>query len=147
MLGIMPFEVQRVFVCYFCCHIKEKSSISIPWISESCIKIKINVDFYFHTSLWCLERFYEGLQGLHKTFWGTTKKCETKTFKLIFPPLSGFGTGRVNLISYVVCYIHFENITKFIVNISILFGNLTFEFYLDYRGVFRTQPCICGRTF
>ena len=68
MLGIMPFEVQRVFVCYFCCHIKEKSSISIPWISESCIKIKINVDFYFHTSLWCLERFYEGLQGLHKTF-------------------------------------------------------------------------------
>ena len=28
---------------------------------------KINVNFYFHTSLWCLERFYEGLKGFHKT--------------------------------------------------------------------------------
>ena len=31
------------------------------WQSE---KIKLN--FYFHTSLWCLKRFYEGLKGLHK---------------------------------------------------------------------------------
>ena len=28
-------------------------------ISESCIKIQINLNFYFHTSLWCLKRFYE----------------------------------------------------------------------------------------
>ena len=28
---------------------------------------KINVKFYFHTSLWYLERFYEGLKGFHKT--------------------------------------------------------------------------------
>ena len=28
---------------------------------------KINLNFYFHTSLWCLKRFYEGLGGLHKT--------------------------------------------------------------------------------
>ena len=39
---------------------------------------KINLNLYFHTSLWCLKRFYEGLKGLHKTFWGTTKKCENK---------------------------------------------------------------------
>ena len=26
---------------------------------------KINLNFYFHTSLWCLKRFYE---SLHKTF-------------------------------------------------------------------------------
>ena len=32
-----------------------------PYISESCIKIKINLNFYFCTSLWCLKRFYEGL--------------------------------------------------------------------------------------
>ena len=32
-----------------------------PWISESCIKIKINLNFYFHTSSWWLKRFYEGL--------------------------------------------------------------------------------------
>ena len=31
------------------------------FISESCIEIKIELSFYFHTSLWCLERFYEGL--------------------------------------------------------------------------------------
>ena len=31
-----------------------------------------------HTSLWCLKKFQEGLKGFHKTFWGTTKKCENK---------------------------------------------------------------------
>ena len=36
-----------------------------PIISESCIEIKIKLNFYFHTSLWCLKRIYE---GLHKTF-------------------------------------------------------------------------------
>ena len=35
-----------------------------PIISEICIKIKIELNFYFHTSLWCLKRFYEGLKGL-----------------------------------------------------------------------------------
>ena len=39
---------------------------------------KINLNLYFHTSLWCFKRFYEGLKGLHKTFWGTTNKCENK---------------------------------------------------------------------
>ena len=51
-----------------------------PCISESCIKIKINSIFHFQTSLWCLKRFYEGFKGLHKTFWGNTKKCENKIF-------------------------------------------------------------------
>ena len=31
-------------------------------------KEKNNLNFYFHTSLWCLKRIYEGLKGLHKTF-------------------------------------------------------------------------------
>ena len=26
---------------------------------------KIKLNFYFHTSLWCLKRFYEGLKGAH----------------------------------------------------------------------------------
>ena len=39
---------------------------------------KINLNFYFHTPLWCLRRFCEGLKGYHKSFWGTTKKCENK---------------------------------------------------------------------
>ena len=41
---------------------------SRPYISESCIKIKINLIFYFHSSLWCCKRFYEGLKGIYKTF-------------------------------------------------------------------------------
>ena len=32
-----------------------------PLISESCIEIKIELNFYFHTSLWCVKGFYEGL--------------------------------------------------------------------------------------
>ena len=53
-------------------------TLPAPCISESCIEIKINLNFYFHTSLWYLKRFYEGLKGLHKIFWSTTKKCENK---------------------------------------------------------------------
>ena len=30
-----------------------------PFISESCVEIKIELNFYFHTFLWCLKRFYE----------------------------------------------------------------------------------------
>ena len=47
-------------------------------------KKKIKLDIYLHTSLWCLKRFYEGLQGLHKTFWGTRKKCENKNISEFF---------------------------------------------------------------
>ena len=32
-------------------------------ISESCIKVKNDLNFYFHTSLWCLKRFYEGYKA------------------------------------------------------------------------------------
>ena len=39
---------------------------------------KKKLNFYFHTTLRCLRRFYEGLKGLHKTFWGTAKNCESK---------------------------------------------------------------------
>ena len=47
-------------------------------ILESYIKIRIDLNFYFHTPLWCLRRFYE---GLYKTFWGTTKKCENRNLR------------------------------------------------------------------
>ena len=48
-------------------------SLPDPWRTE-----KINLNFYFHTSLWYLKKFYEGPKGLHKIFWGTTTKCENK---------------------------------------------------------------------
>ena len=65
----------------------------ILYISENCIEIKFNLDFLFHTSSWCRKRFYQGLKGLHKIFWGTTKKCEYENLSFVF--LSGIGTGRV----------------------------------------------------
>ena len=43
------------------------------YILESCIEIKINLNFYFRTSFWCLKRF-----EAPETFRGTTKKCEKK---------------------------------------------------------------------
>ena len=45
---------------------------------------KLKLNFYFHTSLWCLKRFYEGLKCLHETFWGTAKKYENKNFTYLF---------------------------------------------------------------
>ena len=47
-------------------------------------KEKINLNFYFRTSLWYLKRFYEDLKDLHKGLWGTTKNCENKNLSLIF---------------------------------------------------------------
>ena len=42
--------------------LNEKPWLTLPalCIPESSIKIKINRNFYFHTSLWYLKRFYEG---------------------------------------------------------------------------------------
>ena len=48
-----------------------------PWLNHKLFsarsrrKRKINFNFPFQTSLWYLNRFYEGLKGLHKTFWCT----------------------------------------------------------------------------
>ena len=54
------------------------SSVINPSRPDPGRREKINLNFYFHTSLWCLKTFYEGLKGLDKTFWDTTKKCENK---------------------------------------------------------------------
>ena len=59
-----------------------------PCISESCIKIKINLNFYFHTSFWCRKRFYEGFGGPHKTFLRHHKVVEKS---LIFSLRPGSG--------------------------------------------------------
>ena len=36
-------------------------TLPVPCISESCIEIKIKLNFYFQASSWCLKRFYEGI--------------------------------------------------------------------------------------
>ena len=59
---------------------------------------KINLNFCFHTSLWCRKRFCKGLKGLHKTFWGNKKKRKQKC-KLIFILITFWSAGRVNRIN------------------------------------------------
>ena len=68
---------------------------SRPMHFRSYIKI-INLNFYFHTSLRCLKRFYEDLKGPLKTFCGTTKKCENKNLSW-FSFFVRIGTGRVKM--------------------------------------------------
>ena len=45
---------------------------------------KINLNFYFHISLWFLKRFYEGPKGLHEAFLGYHKEVLRYKCKLIF---------------------------------------------------------------
>ena len=45
---------------------------------------KINLNFYFHTSLRYLKWFCEGFKSLHKSFWATTKKYENNNLSLFF---------------------------------------------------------------
>ena len=59
---------------------------------------KAKLNFYFQTSLRCLKRFYEGLKGLNKTFWPTTKKCENLIWSLFQYNFQKY-TGREGLIS------------------------------------------------
>ena len=70
-------------------------TLLVPCISESLYWNKIKLNLYFRTSFCCLKRFYEGLQGLHKTFYGTTKKCKNKY--LTWFSSSRIGTERVKL--------------------------------------------------
>ena len=45
-------------------HYENRLTRNNPCISESCIEIKIKLNFYFHTSLWYLKGFME----VFKTF-------------------------------------------------------------------------------
>ena len=66
------------------------NSLPVLYISESCIKVKINLNFIF-------TRLCGASKDLHKTCWGTTKKCEN--YNLInFLSSSGIRTRRINFI-------------------------------------------------
>ena len=63
---------------------RDKSSKDLallaPCISESRIEMKINLNLYFHTSLWYLKRFFK---GLHETC-GSMQKCGNKDSSYFF---------------------------------------------------------------
>ena len=108
--SFFPFRSGKCSYTYFAWYTKDHANIMIlhwtvinssranPGRSE---KIKLN--FYFHTSLWCIKRFYEGLKDLYKKFWGTTKKCENKNKNLIFifiqlSEMHGTGRGLIQAV-------------------------------------------------
>ena len=51
--------LRNVHMTWRYCTLNFELTLPAPCILESCIKIKINLNFYFHASLWCLKRFYE----------------------------------------------------------------------------------------
>ena len=71
---------------------------------------KINLNFYFHTSLWCLKRFYEGLKGLYKPFEAPQRSVKQK-LKLIFISVQlseTHGTLRVSCRKPLQCVLNYE---------------------------------------
>ena len=52
--------------------------VPVPCISESFIKIKINLIFFFTLLCGASKGFRKALKGLHKTFKGITKKLENE---------------------------------------------------------------------
>ena len=64
-----PVDENRNFLNVFDSFGDEDDNIRInPFPDDPGRREKFNLKFYFHTSLWCIKRFYEGLKGLHKTF-------------------------------------------------------------------------------
>ena len=70
-------------------------SLTLPvlCISQSCIEMWINLNFCFHTSLWCLKRFYEE-RFYQKPFEALQGSVKIK-IQVNFSYLSGIGTGGV----------------------------------------------------
>ena len=66
--SISSLEHTKDIVSTFIKDLQKILALSASYISENYFKIKINLNFYFRTSLWCLRRFYGGLKYLHKTF-------------------------------------------------------------------------------
>ena len=50
---------------------------------------KIKLNFYFHFSLWCLKKFYEGLKAFLKPFEAPQRSVKIK-FDLIFNSITTF---------------------------------------------------------
>ena len=89
--------------------------------SRKLIKIKINLNFYFHTLM--PQKFYEDFEGLLKTFWSITRKCENENLSFSFLSSSGIETTKV------------KNAGKLKIKL------------IDKTGVFRTHPQINDGAF
>ena len=87
---------------------------SVPCISESCIKIKINFHFYFHTSFWFLKRFYEAPQR--------SVKIKIKVSSL---SSSAIATGRVKAPTKILRRYNLESTLSQCIDSACLFNSLS----------------------
>ena len=53
-------------------------TLPVLCISENCIEIKIYLNSYFHTSLWCLKRFVKALKACIKLFEAPQRSVKIK---------------------------------------------------------------------
>ena len=65
------------------------------WAHNSSIKIKINLHFYFHSSLWCLKGFTKALNAFIKPLQAPQGSMKIKIW-VNFLTSSEIGTGKVN---------------------------------------------------
>ena len=72
-------------------------TLPIPCISESRREIKINLNFYFPTSLWYPKRFHEGFKGTTKAPQRHLQRHHKEMWKSFFSSSSGIGMGRVSI--------------------------------------------------
>ena len=84
------------YTCSFQKKMLPNLTLPAPCISESCIKIKTNWNFYFNFSWWYLKRFMKALKAFIKPFQAPQRSAKIK-ISVNFFPLSGIGAGGVNL--------------------------------------------------
>ena len=59
------FAVKLLSCCVYLLHFL---TLPTQCNSQSFIKTKMNLNFYFLTALWCLKKLREGIEGLNKAF-------------------------------------------------------------------------------
>ena len=74
---------------------KQILTFPVPCIIESCIEIKIKLNFYFHTSLGASKSFRKAFKAFIKPFEAPQRSEKIKIW-IDFLSSFGTGTGRVN---------------------------------------------------
>ena len=77
---------------------KAHLTLSAPCISESCIKIKTNLNFYFTLLCGPSKGFMKALKAFIKSFEAPQRSVKIK-IKLVFFSSSGIGAQRVKLMA------------------------------------------------
>ena len=121
-------------------------TLKVPCISESCIEIKIKLDFYFHTSFWCIKRFYE---STIKPFEAPQRSVKRK-FNLIFSLCPGLRRKglilietylHIRIFSYSLNYHHLSKVNwRYRCELDLLYLAYTICWFLvsKFNSLFRS---------